>query len=757
MEHEPDANESEQTNRYRPYLTEGKYSRDLIVQNLEYIYGPTLVTTAFLFFFAFSDPAQETIIGYLGEIERLFSPADSSSQALDRMVGRVISTTLMLFSLPMATYFACHWVLKTFGEKNRFVWPMLWGIPSVTLLGYAIGFGRAFFSKDQDFDWFVLLVPLAAFLIVFWQLVLVLLKDPESGEHRDEFEFRNDLIRWRRAITKALQPVPIFRIADPNRQIDQLKRYATFIWFAVILVSLLAPSYTDYVGPIGVAAAAAIAVLLILAGCTCASIHMPGRFPLILLVLGLSAGLMNYWMSLTVVVAAIILLRVALRQNKPIAAGMMGLVGIVGLVYFIGGWIIHDRPCRTLSGCNMQTGVPVPNSDRHFSELEDAVKAFRSPGPDETEENREFTLVAAEGGGLYAAYLTAYYLARRADLDAGFANSVFAVSGVSGGSVGAGVYWAIRKSGHCAAEKTTSKTCHTDAVQKILRRDFLSPVLAGFLIRDHVDSVLPYTAIWPTPLDRGHVFERALQAAVQDILSPEGELLGLSMAASPDFDRAAPLLFLNTTRVDTGDRLVSSPLQDYAAGPSGLVPYAPSVPDGFQDLTVLNAMVNSARFPFVTPPSRVSVQLDQGLQTIQLVDGGYFDNSGIETLLDLLEDLPEDTSPKVIVLGSTLVPGDNVVMKGTAGAPAAAFWNAWGSRSGQSLMRLKALNGIEVLEALIHPNEDYGPNFTLNWYLGPCSFDDIERLMDQKIAAHTGTETDPNERARGCKEPESDG
>ena len=49
-------------------------------------------------------------------------------------------------------------------------------------------------------------------------------------------------------------------------------------------------------------------------------------------------------------------------------------------------------------------------------------------------------VVAAQGGGYYAAYHSALFLARVADRCPNFGQHVFAISSVSGGSLGAAVF-----------------------------------------------------------------------------------------------------------------------------------------------------------------------------------------------------------------------------------------------------------------------------------------------------------------------------
>lgn len=54
-------------------------------------------------------------------------------------------------------------------------------------------------------------------------------------------------------------------------------------------------------------------------------------------------------------------------------------------------------------------------------------------------------IISAEGGGLYAAHLAATFLSRALNRCPNFVQHVFAISSVSGGSVGAGTFAALTK------------------------------------------------------------------------------------------------------------------------------------------------------------------------------------------------------------------------------------------------------------------------------------------------------------------------
>ena len=123
-------------------------------------------------------------------------------------------------------------------------------------------------------------------------------------------------------------------------------------------------------------------------------------------------------------------------------------------------------------------------------------------------------VVAAEGGGLYAAYQTAKFLARMQDLCPNFAQHVFAVSSVSGGSLGAAVFAGLTRS---LAANDDAKPCLDKLADRgnfetradaILSRDLLAPVVWGGLFPDFLQRFIP----WPLPaFDRARALEYAFE------------------------------------------------------------------------------------------------------------------------------------------------------------------------------------------------------------------------------------------------------
>jgi uncharacterized membrane protein (UPF0136 family) len=237
-----------------------------------------------------------------------------------------------------------------------------------------------------------------------------------------------------------------------------------------------------------------------------------------------------------------------------------------------------------------------------------------------------FILVATAGGGIRAAYWTGTLLGTLQDSTKGrFDDHLFAISGVSGGSVGATVYRAV------TADRDSDVTA---PIQQILGQDYLGPVAAGLLYKDAVQRLLPL----PVLGDRAEVFEQGLEAGFREAI-PQG-VLSLESSfidTSSNGGRPWPALFLNATWSDNGRRIVAASLRTEALAPpdSNEVLYQDLLSTLGGDMRLSTAAHNSARFPFVSPPGgwRPTDNKQQEWQRLQ--DGGLFENYGAETILEI--------------------------------------------------------------------------------------------------------------------------
>jgi hypothetical protein len=247
-------------------------------------------------------------------------------------------------------------------------------------------------------------------------------------------------------------------------------------------------------------------------------------------------------------------------------------------------------------------------------------------------------IVSAEGGGIRAAYWTALVLGELQDRAAAagedFARHVFAISGVSGGSLGAATFAALVANGHAGREPKPLRGCPVDQgvdalsvrgrAERVLRHDLLSPTVAVMLFPDLSQQFLPYGFL----NDRGVALESAFQAAWD--ACEEGGWFARPFtslwAESPP--HGVPPLFLNSTVVETGRRLIAAPVRiTEPAFSEALDSYRTIGPE----VPLSTAVHNSARFTYLSPAGTVRWRHDAGTAWLRLVDGGYFENSGAVT------------------------------------------------------------------------------------------------------------------------------
>ena len=247
-------------------------------------------------------------------------------------------------------------------------------------------------------------------------------------------------------------------------------------------------------------------------------------------------------------------------------------------------------------------------------------------------------IVAAEGGGAYAALHAALFLAQAQDEFPDFADHVFAISGVSGGSVGGAVFASLLRE---SAGQARDPEWYSRSTKKLLKADLLTPVVTGTLFHDTIARLIPcldYTDYsCPTRrLDRSREFEKALERAWDERLGKGNNPFEqtLTQLWSPAAD--VPALLLNTTEVETGERVVLAPftLQKDVPTLKSLIDRDPGL-----DIKLSTASGLSARFPGLMAPGWFRSETDNPSFKRRLVDGGYFEDSGVATAFDLLTSL----------------------------------------------------------------------------------------------------------------------
>jgi len=258
-------------------------------------------------------------------------------------------------------------------------------------------------------------------------------------------------------------------------------------------------------------------------------------------------------------------------------------------------------------------------------------------------------IVAAEGGGIRAAYWTASVLAAIQDDNPCFAEQLFALSGVSGGSLGSAVFTALLADQH---RKQPAARCDREPVEKlttraklILSEDFLAPAVAATLYPDLLQRVLPVAI---PRFDRARALETAWERAWNKHTGSRRFAEAFDGLWQNHGDRWLPALLLNATWVETGKRLIASNLRVLPLpAESEQLPEFADVEDvhrfyGQRALPLSTAVHLSARFTYVSPAGSL---VKDGRIHGRAVDGGYFENSGATSVLEILKVLGQLAEP----------------------------------------------------------------------------------------------------------------
>lgn len=266
--------------------------------------------------------------------------------------------------------------------------------------------------------------------------------------------------------------------------------------------------------------------------------------------------------------------------------------------------------------------------DTHFAEwLEPRLQKWKLD-PETSGKPYPMFLVAAEGGGIRAAYWTANVLGALQDADNRFADHVYAMSGVSGGSLGIATFTAMIK-----AKKHNSRftaDCMTDkgfsyqaCSRAFLENDFLAPPAGRMLYGDLIQRFLPFPV---RAFDRATAIEQGWETAWKDLTATD--YFNEAFLDLYDDDSSLPVLLLNSTWVEKGYRVVTSNVKQDEHFLNLVDLYEVT----HQELRLSTAVHNSARFTYVSPAGSVNDQ--SGSSWGHLVDGGYFENSGSITLAE---------------------------------------------------------------------------------------------------------------------------
>lgn len=241
--------------------------------------------------------------------------------------------------------------------------------------------------------------------------------------------------------------------------------------------------------------------------------------------------------------------------------------------------------------------------------------------------------VATEGGGIRALFWTALVLQKLEAKFPGLHNNIYGISGVSGGGVGATFYISylhdqLKQRRHLDPDDPS----FIDAVHS----DFLSDLLASFLFQDNLQNVLPIAI---RSFDRSRQLEDAWSHSFSFHTNSDTFEKGFTNLYSNTALRV-PRLFINGTLAESGQKtIVSYPLLRLHPDSAQNKPYV--LQDEIDvlesigtDIPVKTAASLCSRFPYLTSGGFIEKPGGQGIGHV--VDGGYRENTGLETVWQLL-------------------------------------------------------------------------------------------------------------------------
>jgi len=390
--------------------------------------------------------------------------------------------------------------------------------------------------------------------------------------------------------------------------------------------------------------------------------------------------------------------------------------------------------------------LPEPSARRSMDDAAHAWLQARQPeltAARSSQQRYPIFVVATAGGGIRAAYWTATLLSGLEDHFPGaFAHHTFGISGVSGGSVGSAAFVGLlaeQQAGHLQYRQGNNPNC--DGMLRpwacaMLSQDFLSPVTGSMLYTDLTQRFLPFAV---TSFDRGRTLEQSFEHAWQAQGLPGDRMAQPFIDLwSNDSSYQLPLLFLNSTTVESGRRAIVSPVKVDAKNFRDAMDAVEIIS---KPMPLSTAAHLSARFTYVSPAG--TVVDDKGNTVIHLVDGGYFENGGISTAKEVAEaimraaqsqQLADNVCVKILVISNsqgyiadgTSYDGPPIKLLTEVLSPIDAVFNARNARARYAEAEVQASGQAILFGLKQRPNKAVLP---LGWMLSDVAQHEIDQQV----------------------------
>lgn len=381
----------------------------------------------------------------------------------------------------------------------------------------------------------------------------------------------------------------------------------------------------------------------------------------------------------------------------------------------------------------------------HIYRTVDMPKAIPplAPAADLLRGSDPVVLIAASGGGIQAAAWTARVVTGLEDVD-GFRQRLRLISAVSGGSVG--TMNALADWAGCGPPIAAG---HRDFDPNVASQESsLHAVGWGLVFKDLPRTIVPF---FSNPyVDRGSVLEDAWkrEPRLQEPSSTGAPLLSTWRANVAE--RLCPAVIYNAMVAETGQPM----LFGTTALPDRLKPFDFHSHYKDRDVPVTTAVRLSAGFPFVSPATRADADGPKG-HFSHVVDGGYFDNYGIDSLAMWTHEglgalSPGQRPPRVLIIeicDSTPCSSREAAVEPVRGGPRRAWpYQAYAPLEGVIAMRTAAQKvhnraTLRLLKEYWRTQNVYiasqeiafeAAGAPMSWHLTPVQRTAIQRLWDAR-------------------------
>ncbi len=352
-----------------------------------------------------------------------------------------------------------------------------------------------------------------------------------------------------------------------------------------------------------------------------------------------------------------------------------------------------------------------------------------------------------------------------------FSKQLFAISSVSGGSLGAMIAYAALFDSQTGAPPCKDNVEETDwfapyvkdsrsrehwrahdswrgCLQLLVAGDFLSPVMLSLATTDLFGFGASVRG------DRAVALERAWEkryASITGHSTLEEPLIAIHQRAAKS-GRWLPIMLLNGTSVTTGRRIVTSHLAMSQAGDNlfsdaydfyellGRKEDDPSL-----DVRLSTAITMTSRFPIISPHGNIR---HGGKHKIvdRVVDGGYFEIFGALTATELAQELKKRwLTPVIIVINNEPTNPRQDCSSGFVAPPEAAQRTWFGTLGSplQTVLATRDARGSHAAAALCREvynsnfafvsveRDPYSPNkdLSMNWWLSKY----VQKRLDDQL------------------------